>query len=129
MHSPNHHRGPCGAVFPGPARRPDRVQQRYSIVSRELEAGAFIDGVIEAARGPDHRRSTVAEAVNLVESAWLIAAGHEENVGAGLDPMRKRVVVAEEDGNSVGKRFAESPEQVFPFGLAVAEGCEIDVVL
>ena len=86
----------CSAVSSA-QRRPSGVKWSKS------EAGALarhrvpgLDRVGEAARAAHHRRRAVAQAVHLVEAARLVARRHEEEVGAGLDPVRQLLVVAAE---------------------------------
>ena len=49
----------------------------------------------------DHRDGAVPQAVDLVEAARLIAAGHQEHIAAGLDAVRQRVVEADVDRRPV----------------------------
>src|SRR6202022_403805 len=56
---------------------------------------AFADAVREPPDGADQRKRSIAQRVELVEPAGLEPRGHDEHVGAGLDPVRKAIVEAE----------------------------------
>ena len=54
-----------------------------------------VDLLVGQASGPAHDgRGAVAQAVHLVQAAGLVAGWHQEEVGAGFDPVRERVVEA-----------------------------------
>ena len=49
------------------------------------------DAISQPARRADHRNRTVLQAVQLVQAGRFIAAGHQEDVCASLDPMRQAI--------------------------------------
>ena len=61
----------------------------------ELKSSVFINGIIQAPGGANHRHCAVAQAVDLVQAAGFVVAGHQEHVGAGFDPVGKRGIVAD----------------------------------
>src|SRR6185312_14629839 len=85
-------------------------------------------GVFQSTGGADHRHGSVAQAVDLVQSAGFVAAGHEEHVCAGLYAMGERVVVSEFDGNAARIAGLEGSEQSFHLFFAIAEGSEIHIL-
>src|SRR5258706_2910911 len=88
---------PRGAVCPVAHQRPiDRVAERVGCVARERESVAVARVRIhvahrlgEAADGVDDRDRAVAERDELAEAARLEARGHEKEIAAGVDALRK----------------------------------------
>src|SRR5262249_23236168 len=54
-------------------------------------------GIGESAGSSNNRHGTVVHAVHLVQTAWLVFRGHEEDIGAGFGKVRQPVVIAEAD--------------------------------
>ena len=57
------------------------------------------DRVGKAADPRDHRHAAVAQAVELGQPAGLEARGHENGVGAALQQVRQRLVIAGDDAD------------------------------
>src|SRR5271157_4490113 len=82
LHSAAHHGLPGVRDGKRLDRAPDSVRQGQSGVLRELKPRVLIDGIIQPSGGANHRHRAIPQAVDLVEPARLIAAGHEEHVGS-----------------------------------------------
>src|SRR5581483_2362898 len=79
-----------------------RLSQRVRGVGVEAQAGASVrmrvhitHRVGESARRVYHGKGTVAHGDELPQPARLELAGHQEEVGSGIDAMRERVVEAD----------------------------------
>ncbi|OQC35578.1 MAG: hypothetical protein BWX64_02394 [Acidobacteria bacterium ADurb.Bin051] len=101
----------------------------------EDEAGAGaglprvrLDGVGEPAGAAHHGGRAVAQAVELVEAARLVAGRHEEDVRSRLDPVRERLVVAPVEPDPAGEGRLEGVEERLVARLARAEDDEAEVV-
>src|SRR5215470_17776371 len=64
------------------------------------------DRVIQSADAAHDRRGAIFQAVHLIQSARLISRRHQENVCAGFDLVRERVVISEIDADLGGHRVA-----------------------
>ena len=69
-----------------------RARSAWPEYSSELESRALFDGIIQAAGGANHRNGAVPQAIDLVQPAGFVAAGHQEDVRPGLDAVRQTVV-------------------------------------
>ena len=137
LHSPYHHRRPCFAVGPVAASLPDRIEKRLSIVIKELESrriGCSERAIIVSSRppgGPYHRNRPIAQAVDLVQTARFIAAGHQKNIRHPLRsgaPAHRRIRIFTEtlSGNSA---TAASRKELLPTWFAIPQRHQIDIVL
>ena len=96
------------AVLPSPVAAPELV--RFSLDGCELDAradtrsqrhGVGVDDRIgESADPRNHRDGAVAKRAELCQAAGLEARRHEQRIGAALDDMRKRLVVADHGGDT-----------------------------
>ena len=98
----------------------DRREQRLARVVGELEARALagariprLDGVIKTAGRPHDRNGPVFQAVNLVQSAGLVARRHQEHIRARFNLVCDGIVVRDLDRNLVRKLFVEPLEHLF----------------
>jgi len=83
-------------------RAVDRRQQRSGARLGVHKACAvrfcgILHGIRQPARRADHRHRAVALAVHLVHAARLEPRRHQENVGAGFEQMRERLVEIQRD--------------------------------
>ena len=69
---------------------------------RGLRTAVADNRVGQAARLADDRHRAVLQAVHLVQAAGLEAAGHEENVAAGLDAVGQGVGELQPHGDLLG---------------------------
>src|SRR4051812_23270333 len=108
-----------GVRLEGAFERPD---ERLGRVLGENEARfALAHGIGESANRPDYRNRAVAQAVHLIEAAWLELRGHEEGVGSAFDEMRKRLVEADSRGDARRVLRRKIAPHVFISRLARAE--------
>ena len=89
----------------------DGVQEQGGVVAVEGKAVAVagedvvgLHGVLEAAGLPDNGNGAVVHGVELGEAAGLEAGGHQQRVGAGIDPVGSCLVIldAGAEGAAVG---------------------------
>src|SRR5262245_47891917 len=64
------------------------------------------DRVVQSADAAHDRRGAIFQAVHLIQSARLISRRHQENVCAGFDLVRERVVISEIDADLGGHSVA-----------------------
>ena len=93
----------------------------------EHEAGARAgvevlvdDGVGQAARPVDDRRRAIAQGDHLALAARLEAAGHHEQVAAGVDPASHRPVKALVQDDPIRASTGEGPERLGERRVATA---------
>ena len=77
----------------GGCRRVEHEARRCSVLERGL--GRIDHRVGETARAADQRHGTVAQAVDLIESARFVARGHDEDIRPCFDLVRQRFVVSD----------------------------------
>ena len=87
----------------------------------------ILHGVIETTRGTHHWDGTIFQAVNLVQSAWLIARGHQEDVRARLNFVRDCIVVGELVPDPAGICVCQRAEKVFVAAISRAQHYEHNV--
>ena len=81
---------PAASASPGPARCSRAKLKPVGGAGGQRLLVEVGDRVDQPAGGPHDRHRAVLEAVQLVQPAGLEAAGHDEDVGAGLDPVGQR---------------------------------------
>ena len=86
----NRSRLPGAASPPGRWRSEPRKKSRSLSAIRQRFRRRIRHGIDQPAGRPDHGHGAVLQAVKLIQSARLIAAGHQENVGSRLDPVGQR---------------------------------------
>src|ERR1017187_3975552 len=110
-HAAKHHALPRFAVLEGAHGGSYRFQKCVARVLGKLESRAFLDGIIQPAGGANHRHRAVMQAVDLVQPAGFVTAGHQENVRPGLDAVRQSVVETDACGNSPGMFLLHRSEE------------------
>ena len=85
------------------------------------------DRVDQSARGMDDGNCPVAKAVELVEPARFVTAGHDEDVGAGFDAVRLSFIEGERHVEAIGMGLHQLAEASFDGGVARAEDDPLEV--
>ena len=111
---------PRSLIAKGLQRSFDGKEQGLTTVLVKLETGSLpgagvpgFDGVVEPAGGAHDGHGSVFQTVNLVQTARLVARGHQEHVGARLDFVRDHIVVRDLDRDLLGKLFLQAQEHFF----------------
>ncbi len=77
--------------------------------------------VRESAGITHNRNGPVTQAVHLIEAARFIARGHQENVAAGFDQVRERLIEPQAVAHAVGKALRQAFEETGVPWLSAAE--------
>src|SRR5438270_4752861 len=109
-HTVAHQHMPRSLIAKGLQRGFDGKEQGLTTVLVKLETGSLpgagvpgFDGVIEPAGGAHDGHGSVFQTVNLVQTARLVARGHQEHVSARLDLVRDHIVVRDLDRDLLRK--------------------------
>ena len=116
-HRPPDQAGPGGRIGPRlerPLAGPGQPIRR-GMLEDEARAGAGVevfvrDGVGQAAGSMDHRRGAIAQGDHLALAARFEPAGHEEQVGAGVDPAGHHPIESLIQDDPAGAPPGEGPE-------------------
>src|SRR5205823_10683870 len=93
----------------------------------ELKSRASIDGIIQPAGGAHHWYRPVLQAVDLVQAARLVAAGHEEDVGACFYAVSQHVIEPDSGRDPSRKLLLHPAEEILVLGFTGAERDQIGV--
>ena len=84
------------------------------------------DRVGQTSRLSHDGRRAVGQRVHLIEAARFEAGRHDERIRAGLDPVRRRLVVPDEGAETAGSVGLEEAHRAFERRLAGAQHCDAD---
>src|SRR5215469_6479696 len=92
------------------------------LIELKARAGAafkveLFDGIVQTAGCPHDRHSSIAQAVDLVEAAGLVARRHQEHIRTRFDEVSQPVIVGDDGTDATRKILRKRPEQSLVLAL------------
>src|SRR5579863_10025959 len=85
-------------------------------ILRELEPRYLIDSIIQTPRGANYGNGSILQTIDLIQTAGLVAAGHQEHVGACFDAVSQPVVEAYPNSDTTRIFRGQRAERVLKYG-------------